>query len=43
VQFFPALFDVFTLSRLDEDRKLKKNDTEAVSGAFNGHPRNQTV
>jgi hypothetical protein len=43
VQLFPALFDCFTLNRLDEDRKLKKIDTEAVSGDFNGHSRNQAV
>jgi hypothetical protein len=43
VQLFPALFDGFTLSRLEEDRKVKKIDTEAVSGDFNGHPRNQAV
>jgi hypothetical protein len=43
VQIFSALFDRFTLFRLDEDIKLKKNDTEAVNGDFNGHPRNQAV
>jgi hypothetical protein len=34
---------LFPCVRLVEDRKLKKNNTEAVSGDFNGHPRNQAV
>jgi hypothetical protein len=40
---FSSLIWLFYLVKTCLDRKLKKIDTEAVSGDFNGHPRNQTV